>query len=144
MTPQLRQAIQLLQYSNLEASQFVEEELLKNPLLERADAAEAVPPVEAEPPALAPDAIDAASFAGSGLMPDMANAPLDIDVSNTYDAGTGSDGYAGHGAAGGMNDDEGWNGIEAIGDASRICASIWNSRPGSPSAARATASSPRR
>ena len=44
MTPQLRQAIQLLQYSNLEASQFVEDELLKNPLLERADAAEAVPP----------------------------------------------------------------------------------------------------
>ena len=28
-------------------------------------------------------------------MPDAANAPLDIDVSNTYDAGTGSDGYAG-------------------------------------------------
>ena len=44
MTPQLRQAIQLLQYSNLEASQFVEDELLKNPLLERADAAETVPP----------------------------------------------------------------------------------------------------
>ena len=37
MTPQLRQAIQLLQYSNFEANQFIEEELLKNPLLAHAD-----------------------------------------------------------------------------------------------------------
>ena len=42
MTPQLRQAIQLLQYSNLEASQFIEDELLKNPLLEHADGGETV------------------------------------------------------------------------------------------------------
>jgi RNA polymerase sigma-54 factor len=117
MTPQLRQAIQLLQYSNLEASQFIEDELLKNPLLERADAAETASAVEADRPALAPDAIDATSFAGSGLMPDAANAPLDIDVSNTYDPGTGSDGYAGHGASNGMSGDDDWNGIEAIGDA---------------------------
>jgi RNA polymerase sigma-54 factor len=110
MTPQLRQAIQLLQYSNLEASQFIEDELLKNPLLERADGTETS---VAAPPAAAPEAIDAASFAGSGLMPDAANAPLDIDVSNTYDAGTGSDGY---GAAGGQSGDEDWNGIEALGD----------------------------
>jgi RNA polymerase sigma-54 factor len=116
MTPQLRQAIQLLQYSNLEASQFIEDELLKNPLLEHADAAETAPAVEADGPEPAPDTIDAASFAGSGLMPDAANAPLDIDVSNTYDAGTGSDGYAGHGTSSGMNEDEDWNGIEAIGD----------------------------
>ena len=117
MTPQLRQAIQLLQFSNLEVSQFIEDELLKNPLLDRADAAQSVPAVEAALPApTTPDAIDAASFAGSGLMPDAANAPLDIDISNTYDAGTGSDGYAGHGGSGGMNEDEDWNGIEAIGD----------------------------
>jgi RNA polymerase sigma-54 factor len=47
MTPQLRQAIQLLQYSNLEASQFIEDELLKNPLLERVDGAETVTAIEA-------------------------------------------------------------------------------------------------
>ncbi len=116
MTPQLRQAIQLLQYSNLEASQFIEDELLKNPLLERAEAGETVSAVEAAPPSPAPEAIDAASFAGSGLMPDAADAPLDIDVTNTYDAGTGSDGYAGSGGAG-MDDEEGWNAIEAIGGA---------------------------
>ncbi len=49
MTPQLRQAIQLLQYSNLEASQFIEDELLKNPLLERADGGETVHAIEAAP-----------------------------------------------------------------------------------------------
>src|ERR1700729_1140467 len=119
MTPQLRQAIQLLQFSNLEVGQFIEDELLKNPLLERAEAVDPAPAVEAALPALpalAPDTIDAASFAGSGMMPDAASAPLDIDVSNTYDAGTGSDGYAGHSTSGGggMNEDEDWNGIEAI------------------------------
>lgn len=35
MTPQLRQAIKLLQYSNIELSEFVEEQLESNPLLER-------------------------------------------------------------------------------------------------------------
>ncbi|WP_316976113.1 RNA polymerase factor sigma-54 [Shumkonia mesophila] len=35
MTPQLQQAIKLLQLSNMELSAFVEEELAKNPLLER-------------------------------------------------------------------------------------------------------------
>ncbi len=37
MTPQLQQAIKLLQMSNLELSEFVEAELEKNPLLERDD-----------------------------------------------------------------------------------------------------------
>ena len=39
MTPQLRQAIQLLQYSNVEVATFVERELERNPLLERVKAA---------------------------------------------------------------------------------------------------------
>ena len=40
MTPQLRQAIKLLQYSNIEVVSFVEEELERNPLLERDDNAD--------------------------------------------------------------------------------------------------------
>ena len=40
MTPQLRQAIKLLQFSNLEAAAFVEEELERNPLLERDESPE--------------------------------------------------------------------------------------------------------
>ena len=35
MTPQLQQAIKLLQLSNRELSDFVEDELEKNPMLER-------------------------------------------------------------------------------------------------------------
>ena len=35
MTPQLQQAIKLLQLSNIELSAYVEEQLEKNPLLER-------------------------------------------------------------------------------------------------------------
>jgi len=35
MTPELKQAIEILQYSALELSEFIEEELLNNPLLEK-------------------------------------------------------------------------------------------------------------
>ena len=49
MTPQLQQAIKLLQLSNLELNTFVESELERNPLLERNDeGAEASPPEPAE------------------------------------------------------------------------------------------------
>jgi hypothetical protein len=40
MTPQLMQAIKLLQLSNLDLSAYVEAELERNPLLERANEAE--------------------------------------------------------------------------------------------------------
>jgi RNA polymerase sigma-54 factor len=59
MTPQLMQAIKLLQLSNLDLSAFVEEELERNPLLERAsDGPEA--PVAGEP------ATERAEFSDSG------------------------------------------------------------------------------
>src|SRR5271169_1404607 len=48
MTPQLMQAIKLLQLSNLDLSAFVEEELERNPLLERASDGNE-PPVAGEP-----------------------------------------------------------------------------------------------
>ncbi len=56
MTPQLLQAIKLLQYSGAELAAFVEEELERNPLLERAE----------EGPDPAPTGIDAASAPVSG------------------------------------------------------------------------------
>ena len=37
MTPQLQQAIKLLQFNNLELNEFVEAEIEQNPLLERDD-----------------------------------------------------------------------------------------------------------
>src|SRR5260370_130274 len=48
MTPQLMQAIKLLQLSNLDLSAFVEEELERNPLLERANDGNE-PPLAGEP-----------------------------------------------------------------------------------------------
>ena len=38
MTPQLQQAIKLLQLSNIELAEFVEAEIERNPLLERGEA----------------------------------------------------------------------------------------------------------
>jgi RNA polymerase sigma-54 factor len=56
MTPQLQQAIKLLQLSNMELASFVEAELERNPLLERADPDESVPtPEPAVEPAAAKD-----------------------------------------------------------------------------------------
>jgi len=49
MTPQLMQAIKLLQLSNLDLVAFVEEELERNPLLERADHDGAADPGEPSP-----------------------------------------------------------------------------------------------
>jgi RNA polymerase sigma-54 factor len=115
MTPQLRQAIQLLQYSNLEASQFIEDELLKNPLLERVDGPETLTALEAALPTPPPEDVpDATSFAGTGMMPGAENAPLDIDVSNTYDAGTAADGYGSYGP-GMREDNEDFNAIDSVG-----------------------------
>lgn len=51
MTPQLQQAIRLLQLSNMELGQFVEAELERNPLLEMDDAPEGQAPSESAPEA---------------------------------------------------------------------------------------------
>ncbi len=50
MTPQLQQAIKLLQLSNLELSEYVETQLEENPFLERAPESDATPADEAERP----------------------------------------------------------------------------------------------
>ncbi len=57
MTPQLLQAIKLLQFSNMELTAFVQEELERNPLLERSDEApDRIDAPNAEPVADIPDA----------------------------------------------------------------------------------------
>ncbi len=103
MTPQLRQAIKLLQSSNLEVSAFIEEELERNPLLERDEGApepgaetqqrlrDAFGDTPTPQPPTQPDSYDSS---GAATLPPEAEAPLDIgDWSNVYDAtteGTGS------------------------------------------------------
>ena len=63
MTPQLQQAIRLLQYSNLELNAFVEAELERNPLLERVDEKAGG---EAPEPLVAPELADGGDELPSG------------------------------------------------------------------------------
>jgi RNA polymerase sigma-54 factor len=95
MTPQLRQAIKLLQYSNLEVASFVEEELERNPLLERDDRAEAAGTERAAPdqlPQRISETADAAQLAQTDTLPTDAAAPLDADLREVYDPGGVADG----------------------------------------------------
>ena len=128
MTPQLRQAIKLLQFSNLEVNAFVEEELERNPLLERDERTDLPLAERAALDQLQPrDAIpgDAADFASSEAIPDSAASPLDDDHAETYDPGSPSDGEAyahgggkdGRGGAHDFFDDD--RGIENIAEPRR-------------------------
>lgn len=90
MTPQLQQAIKLLQMSNLELQAFVEQELERNPLLERdenAPAASREDPVEA-PPATAPDT---ALTLKEDAPPADASSDLDTDYENVYGEDSAAD-----------------------------------------------------
>ncbi|MCC7283810.1 MAG: RNA polymerase factor sigma-54 [Acetobacteraceae bacterium] len=91
MTPQLRQAIKLLQYSNAEVSAFVEEEIEKNPLLERDERPELPDAERSFAPPEAPPRDSLEAVAADGL-PEAASAALDIDWSNDFDAGGAADG----------------------------------------------------
>jgi RNA polymerase sigma-54 factor len=95
MTPQLRQAIKLLQFSNIEVNSFVDEEMERNPLLERDDAPE--PPVgeraaldQIEP--RIPQVMDSADAARADTLPADAGSPLDAIHAETYDPGGAGDG----------------------------------------------------
>jgi RNA polymerase sigma-54 factor len=104
MTPQLQQAIKLLQLSNLELAGFIEQELERNPLLEREEAEDGESPSGASEA----DAEDGAAAAGEAAFDDAvaveldrldlgvssgidsADAPLDTDFQNVFDdIGTG-------------------------------------------------------
>jgi RNA polymerase sigma-54 factor len=109
MTPQLQQAIKLLQFSNLEAAAFVEEELERNPLLERADPSESNPLERPAPDQVLPaemPAPDAAAAAASDELP--AEAPVETpDHAEPYDPGGAGDGVAfGRGGNGAFEADE--------------------------------------
>ena len=80
MTPQLQQAIKLLQMSNIELSQFVEQELEKNPLLERDEA----PPREDASKQEAIADADSALTLREDAPPADASRDLDTDYDNVY------------------------------------------------------------
>lgn len=88
MTPQLQQAIRLLQLSNLELTQFVDTELERNPLLERDEAGE--PPLRSgEAPTEMPPA-EHAKEPGEESWPDLGQSmadpagALDTDFENVF------------------------------------------------------------
>jgi RNA polymerase sigma-54 factor len=107
MTPQLQQAIKLLQLSNLELSQFVEVELERNPLLEVDDAADSPAKTERERDPdhePAPEVKQEASGDDEWLdlaKPIPADSALDTDYENSF-ADTGAPTMAPDGA------DSGW------------------------------------
>ncbi|WP_376092210.1 RNA polymerase factor sigma-54 [Roseomonas sp. CCTCC AB2023176] len=95
MTPQLRQAIKLLQSSNLEVSAYVEEELERNPLLDR----EETTTVAAAPEPAARDCHE-----GVTSPTIAADPPIEADWSATYETGS-LDGRGDGGAGGGTRSD---------------------------------------
>lgn len=80
MTPQLQQAIKLLQMSNIELQAFVDQELERNPLLERDERSEirnhAAGPAEAQP--------DMVNALLSSAAPEERLRTLDTDLDNVY------------------------------------------------------------
>ena len=104
MTPQLQQAIKLLQFSSLELSAYVETQLEQNPLLDRDDPDESFEPNgelngrlagdDIKPPATGsdPPSLDAA-VAGDGAGFTEDDLDLDVDFyDNIYDGDAAGDG----------------------------------------------------
>jgi RNA polymerase sigma-54 factor len=85
MTPQLLQAIKLLQLSTTELSAFVEAELERNPLLERAESDEDAP-FQQETPASGEDQREEADWATDQLSTDRASLENDLgtNLENTF------------------------------------------------------------
>lgn len=93
MTPQLKQAIKLLQLSNLELESYIAGEVERNPLLEQDESGSRQP---ASPPAETAETVSHGADAGLQLdesAPVMAAAAetLDTDYDNLYDGDSGAD-----------------------------------------------------
>jgi RNA polymerase sigma-54 factor len=80
MTPQLQQAIKLLQLSNIELASYVEQELERNPLLERDEREHA--PDEHDKAAEAKDAEPVTDFTGEDF---TKTADMDVSHDDMYD-----------------------------------------------------------
>lgn len=114
MTPQLQQAIKLLQYTNLELSDFISQEVEKNPLLEFGEGSEGADGsaesglIDLAAPEIAPKTDDSQATADVLLQEGGTNnEALDTDFDNVYtndspaDFDTGLSGLSMTGGAGG-------------------------------------------
>ncbi len=93
ITPQLQQAIKLLQLSNLELDAFIEGEIEKNPLLARDERDDIREPAETEEPRAASDSFDEAPGGAAAADMDVRHDDLYADAS-PGDRATGDAGEA--------------------------------------------------
>ncbi|MDY0881774.1 RNA polymerase factor sigma-54 [Dongia soli] len=117
MTPQLQQAIKLLELSNQELTSYVEQELEQNPLLERGDDARAEGTEMADGAAdfsgdgpegegaetAADNLLDASDYGRREVLPDERDSPLDTDYENVYSSDGAADGAAAVADLAGLN-----------------------------------------
>jgi len=110
MTPQLQQAIRLLQLSNLELNQFVEGELERNPLLELEETADAAPKAERENDAETPAETTEPAAADDDWL-DLAKPVAEADggPDGDFDGNETESGGATGGGPGGL--ESGWAGL---------------------------------
>src|SRR6185295_6558909 len=85
MTPQLMQAIKLLQLSNLDLAAYVEAELERNPLLERGDDSADEPAERREQSDRAPTTVNGEEIAGfQAEAAEAVEAKSGIDLDNVF------------------------------------------------------------
>ena len=97
MTPQLQQAIKLLQFSNLELAEYVEQELEKNPMLERDEEdnrdRDDGPSESADPPPSADKTESLESIDFDAIQPaEIEDDARDVDYDNLYSDDGSADG----------------------------------------------------
>ncbi len=125
MTPQLQQAIKLLQLSNFELAAFIDQELERNPLLEREEGERG--PDSAEPKADASDlpVLDSAPAEApllDGMNAGSAEDGMDVDYDNTFNNDSASDAvqdeslgqWGNVGSGGGSGFDDGESNLEQM------------------------------
>jgi RNA polymerase sigma-54 factor len=95
MTPQLQQAIKLLQLTNLELGEFVDQEIERNPLLEmqEGDRPERGENAPAEETARETDGVDTASLSTADELPGDNDQPLDMSYDDVYADNAVGEGY---------------------------------------------------
>ena len=125
MTPQLQQAIKLLQMSNLDLGAYVEQELERNPLLERDERpAFEAPATRDEPRSDAAAAVIVDPRAGETA---SGPAPLDQDYNTDRDEAGAGDMVAGANPGGSDGDGGGGGGLDGLG----LSAGPWGGGGGS-------------
>ena len=103
MTPQLQQAIKLLELSNQDLAAYVEDEIERNPLLERADDADGdVPPDGPAGEGESDRMLDTKEFGDREHLPGASESPIDADYDNVYTGNGAGDGGADFGAPSGQ------------------------------------------